>query len=73
MVEAHQFDGMVMLPGCDKIVPGMLMAAMRLNIPAIVVPGGPMLPGKYKDMETITPYRYAGVDWQNSNRQADGG
>lgn len=43
-----------MLPGCDKIVPGMLMAAMRLNIPAIVVPGGPMLPGKYKDMETIT-------------------
>ena len=54
MIEAHQFDGMVMLPGCDKIVPGMLMAAMRLNIPAIVVPGGPMLPGKYKDMEAIT-------------------
>lgn len=54
MVEAHQFDGMVMLPGCDKIVPGMLMAAMRLNIPAIIVPGGPMLPGKYKDMEAIT-------------------
>ena len=46
MIEAHQFDGMVMLPGCDKIVPGMLMAAMRLNIPAIVVPGGTMLPGK---------------------------
>lgn len=43
MIEAHQFDGMVMLPGCDKIVPGMLMAAMRLNIPAIVIPGGPML------------------------------
>ena len=54
MIEAHQFDGMVMLPGCDKIVPGMLMAAMRLNIPAIVIPGGPMLPGKYKDMEAIT-------------------
>ena len=54
MIEAHQFDGMVMLPGCDKIVPGMVMAAMRLNIPAIVVPGGPMLPGKYKDMEAIT-------------------
>ena len=54
MIEAHQFDGMVMLPGCDKIVPGMLMAAMRLNIPAIVVPGGPMLPGRYKTMETIT-------------------
>ena len=54
MIGAHQFDGMVMLPGCDKIVPGMLMAAMRLNIPAIVVPGGPMLPGRYKTMETIT-------------------
>ena len=54
MIEAHQFDGMVMLPGCDKIVPGMLMVAMRLNIPAIVIPGGPMLPGKYKDMEAIT-------------------
>lgn len=53
MIEAHQFDGMIMMPGCDKIVPGMLMAAMRLNIPAIVVPGGPMLPGKYKD-QTLT-------------------
>lgn len=46
MVEAHQFDAMVLIPGCDKIVPGMLMAAMRLNIPAIVVSGGPMLPGR---------------------------
>jgi len=58
MIEAHQFDGMVMMPGCDKIVPGMLMAAMRLNIPAIVVPGGPMLPGKYKDQVlTLTDMR----------------
>lgn len=54
MIEAHQFDAMVMLPGCDKIVPGMLMAAMRLNIPTILVPGGPMLPGRYKDMEVLT-------------------
>lgn len=54
MIEAHQFDAMVMLPGCDKIVPGMLMAAMRLNIPAILVPGGPMLPGKYKDIDVLT-------------------
>lgn len=45
VVEAHHFDAMVLLPGCDKIIPGMLMAAARLNIPAIVVPGGPMLPG----------------------------
>lgn len=58
MIEAHQFDAMVMMPGCDKIVPGMLMAAMRLNIPAIFVPGGPMMPGKYKDITlTLTDMR----------------
>lgn len=45
VVEAHHFDAMVLLPGCDKIIPGMLMAAARLDIPAIIVPGGPMLPG----------------------------
>ncbi|HJH31448.1 MAG TPA: dihydroxy-acid dehydratase [Methanosarcinaceae archaeon] len=45
MVQAHQFDGMVLIPTCDKIVPGHLMAAGRLDIPAIVVTGGPMLPG----------------------------
>lgn len=44
-VEAHHFDAMVLIPGCDKIIPGMIMAAARLNIPAIVVTGGPMLPG----------------------------
>lgn len=51
MIESHHFDAMVMLPGCDKIVPGMLMAAARLDIPAIVVPGGPMLPGKFQGSE----------------------
>lgn len=54
MIEAHHFDAMVMLPGCDKIVPGMIMAAARVNIPTIIVPGGPMLPGRYKDMDVIT-------------------
>ncbi len=54
MIEAHQFDAMVMLPGCDKIVPGMLMAAARVNIPTIIVPGGPMMAGSYKDLEVIT-------------------
>ena len=54
MVEAHQFDAMVLLPGCDKIVPGMLMGAMRCNIPAIFVPGGPMLPGKSKERPMLT-------------------
>lgn len=45
MIEGHQLDGMVMISSCDKIVPGHLMAAGRLDIPAIVVTGGPMLPG----------------------------
>ncbi len=45
MVQAHQFDGMVMIPTCDKIVPGHLMVAGRLDIPTIVVTGGPMMPG----------------------------
>ena len=45
MVEAHRFDGLVCVGTCDKIVPGMLMAAVRCNIPTIVVTGGPMLPG----------------------------
>lgn len=45
VVEAHHFDAMVLLAGCDKIIPGMLMAAARLDIPTVIVPGGPMLPG----------------------------
>jgi dihydroxy-acid dehydratase len=57
MVKAHQFDGMVLIPTCDKIVPGHLMAAGRLDIPAIVVTGGPMLPGyvddKYTDLISV--------------------
>ncbi len=48
MAIAHAFDGLVFLPNCDKIVPGMLMAAARLNLPAVFVSGGPMLAGKYK-------------------------
>ncbi len=49
MVQAHVADAMICIPNCDKIVPGMLMAAMRLNIPAIFVSGGPMEAGVYKD------------------------
>ena len=45
MAQAHGFDGMVFIPNCDKIVPGMLMAARRLNLPAMICSGGPMLPG----------------------------
>ncbi len=46
LVEAHAFDALVFIPNCDKVVPGMLMAAARLNIPAIFVSGGPMLAGR---------------------------
>ncbi|MDI6784486.1 MAG: dihydroxy-acid dehydratase [bacterium] len=47
MAYAQPFDGLVLVPNCDKIIPGMLMAAARVNIPSIVISGGPMLPGKY--------------------------
>ena len=47
VVEAHHFDAMVLIPGCDKITPGMLMAAARLDIPTVIIPGGPMMPGNY--------------------------
>ncbi|MDO5715482.1 MAG: dihydroxy-acid dehydratase [Tissierellia bacterium] len=46
MAKAHSLDGLVLIPNCDKVVPGMVMAALRLNIPTIVISGGPMLAGK---------------------------
>jgi len=49
MVEAHQFDALVFIPNCDKIVPGMLMAAARLNLPSVFVSGGPMFAGRMPD------------------------
>ncbi|MDR1831444.1 MAG: dihydroxy-acid dehydratase [Fusobacteriaceae bacterium] len=54
MAMAHPFDALVFIPNCDKIVPGMLMAALRLNIPSIFVSGGPMLPGKLKGGKKVT-------------------
>jgi dihydroxy-acid dehydratase len=53
MIEAHRFDGMVCIPNCDKIVPGMLMAALRLDIPAIFISGGPMKAGQTADGRTV--------------------
>lgn len=53
MIEAHQFDGMICIPNCDKIVPGMLMGAMRVDIPTIFVSGGAMPAGRTPDGETI--------------------
>ena len=52
MALAHQFDGLVMIPNCDKNVPGLLMAAARVNIPTIFVSGGPMLAGKVAGCKT---------------------
>jgi len=49
MAMAHPFDALVFIPNCDKIVPGMLMAALRLNIPSIFISGGPMLAGKFQN------------------------
>lgn len=51
MVEANRFDGLVFIPNCDKIIPGMLIAAARLNIPSIFVSGGPMLTGRFSGMD----------------------
>src|SRR5512135_1582994 len=53
MIEAHRFDAMVCIPNCDKIVPGMLLAAMRVNIPTIFVSGGPMAAGRTPEGEAI--------------------
>nr|WP_087065825.1 dihydroxy-acid dehydratase [Intestinibacillus massiliensis] len=72
LAQAHQLDGLVLIPNCDKIVPGMLMAAARLNIPAIVVSGGPMLAGHYdgeeislsKTFETVGAYKAGLIDDQ---------
>ena len=53
MINAHQFDAMICIPNCDKIVPGMLNAAMRVNIPTIFVSGGPMAAGRMPDGEAV--------------------
>lgn len=58
----HSLDGLVLIPSCDKVVPGMLMAALRLDIPSIVVTGGPMVPGKFKgeNADLISVYEAVG-------------
>lgn len=61
MVQAHRFDGIVMISTCDKITPGMLMAAARLNIPAIMVTGGPMLSGIYKGKKVGTASMFEAI------------
>ena len=62
MAMAYPFDGLVLIPNCDKIIPGMLMAAARLNIPSIVVSGGPMLTGEFqgREIDFITVFESIG-------------
>ncbi|HJH29981.1 MAG TPA: dihydroxy-acid dehydratase [Methanosarcinaceae archaeon] len=71
MVQAHQFDGMVLIPTCDKIVPGHLMAAGRLDIPTIVVTGGPMLPGFVGDEDCDLVSVFEGVGAHQNNLITD--
>ncbi|MBP9004495.1 MAG: dihydroxy-acid dehydratase [Candidatus Hydrogenedentes bacterium] len=64
MIKAHRFDGIICIPNCDKIVPGMLMAAMRCNIPTIFVSGGPMETGRQvggKDTDLISVFEAVGA------------
>ena len=63
MLNAHGFDGAVLVPNCDKIVPGMLMGALRVNIPSVIMSGGAMLPGndRGKDMSLSTMFEAVGA------------
>lgn len=61
MGRAHPFDAMIMVPNCDKVVPGMLMAMLRLNIPAVMVSGGPMLTGRFQGQDVHLVSVFEGV------------
>ncbi|HBZ56175.1 MAG TPA: dihydroxy-acid dehydratase, partial [Syntrophobacteraceae bacterium] len=72
MATAHPFDGLVLIPNCDKIIPGMLMAALRLNIPTIVVSGGPMLAGRVGQQQVDLVSVFEGVGaYQAGNMTED--
>ncbi len=66
LAQAHAFDGLVFIPNCDKVIPGMLMAAVRLNLPSVFVSGGPMLAGKFvqknaaRSVDLITVFQAVG-------------
>ena len=74
MVMAHQFDGLVMIPNCDKNVPGLLMAAARLNIPTIFCSGGPMLAGHLNDgRRTCLSHMFEAVGAYHAGTLDEGG
>lgn len=68
MAQAHPFDGLVLIPNCDKVVPGMLMAAARLDIPAIVVSGGPMLAGRFQEKDVSLSQTFEAVGAVHTGR-----
>lgn len=71
VVQGHAFDAMVMIPNCDKIVPGMLMAAARIDIPTVVVSGGPMLAGKWHGQDTDLDTVFAAVGAVSAGTMTD--
>ena len=71
MTLAHGFDGLVMVPNCDKNVPGLLMAAARVNIPTIFVSGGPMLAGKIDGCKTSLSSMFEAVGSYNAGKLSD--
>jgi len=71
MAQAHALDGLVFIPNCDKIVPGMLMAAARINIPAIFVSGGPMLAGRYQGQDVDLKNIFEAVGEYRAGRMSE--
>lgn len=61
IAKAHAFDALVLIPNCDKIVPGMLMAAARINIPTVIVSGGPMMAGRYRGRNISVQQMFEGA------------
>jgi dihydroxy-acid dehydratase len=72
MAMAHPFDGLVLVANCDKIVPGMLMAALRLNIPAVLISGGPMLAGRFQGREVDLISVFEGVGAVKAGTMTEG-
>lgn len=71
MTMAHQLDGLVLVPNCDKIVPGMIMAAVRMDIPAVVCSGGPMLAGKWGGEEVSLSKMFEAVGANKAGMMTD--
>lgn len=67
MANAHQFDGLVLVPNCDKIVPGMLMGALRINLPTVVCSGGPMMAGRVNGEEVSLSKMFEAVGARKAN------